>query len=292
MENETKLPFTLCLLQMKVTDDKERNINRVSEMIELAMKTHKPQIIVLPEYFSTYTSLKNLERDVEDEENSPTLAFLKEQAKKNDIYIIGGTIPTYLQGHREKVYNTCFCVNRKGDLVSTFKKIHLFDVDIPGKITFFESNKISPGNELGIFQTEYAKIGIGICYDIRFPEYSLLLKKEHKVDMLIFPANFNTVTGPLHWELLGRSRALDNNVYLAMCSNSRNTETPNEYQAWGHSMIIDPYGKVVSTTSIDEDVVCAQVDLNLNKEISQNIPVWKQKRWDLYSLQYNINSNI
>jgi omega-amidase len=289
MENQNKSPFTICLLQTKVSDDKENNIKTVSERIQYAMNNYKPKIVVLPEYFTTFTSLKNLDRDVEEEESSPTLAFLKEQALLHDIYIIGGTIPTYPKGQRDKVNNTCFCVNRKGELVSTFKKIHLFDVDIPGKITFFESEKISPGKEVGIFETEYAKIGIGICYDIRFPEYSLLLKKEHKVDMLIFPSNFNTVTGPLHWQLLGRSRALDNNVYLAMCSTSRNEETPNEYQAWGHSMVVDPYGMVQADTQHYEDVVCANIDLNKIKEISQSIPVWKQKKWDMYTLEYNNN---
>lgn len=271
---------------MKVSDNKEKNIQRCKDMIESAKKLYNPQILVLPEYFNTYPSLKFLDRDVEEENNSSTLQFLREQASKNDLYIIGGTIPTYQEGHRDKVYNTCFCINRKGELVTTFKKIHLFDVDIPGKITFCESKKITPGSQIGIFETEYAKIGLGICYDIRFPEYSLLLRKEHNVDMLIFPAAFNTITGPLHWELLARSRALDNNVFTVLCSPSRNYDIPDEYQAYGHSIIVDPFGQVMTSTGYEENIIMAKIDLNKNKEIGDNIPVWKQKKWEIYTLEY------
>ncbi len=286
MDSQNNKLLSISLLQMKVTENKEQNIKRADEMITSAKTLYNPQIVVLPEFFNTPVSLKYLERDIEEEESSPTLAFLKEQAVKHDIYIVGGTIPTYPQGQKENVYNTCFCINRKGELVTTYKKIHLFDVDIPGKITFFESKRIKPGKEIGVFETEYGKIGIGICYDIRFPENSLLLKKEHKVDMLIFPAAFNTMTGPLHWELLGRSRALDNNVFLAMCSPSRNYENPSDYQAWGHSMLVDPYGQLMTSTGYEEDIVFARLDLNKCQEIGQAIPVWKQKRWDLYNLEY------
>jgi omega-amidase len=163
--------------------------------------------------------------------------------------------------------------------------MHLFDVNIPGKIVAFESKKITKGDNFGIFDIGFIKIGIGICHDIRFAEYYLLLRKEHNVDMLIFPSAFNTVTGPLFWELLARSRAIDNQVYVAMCSQSRNYENPNDYQTWGHSMIVDPYGQIVTSTGYEEDIIIANIDLNKVKEFRQNIPIWDQKRWDLFSLE-------
>lgn len=286
MEIKEFKKFSIALLQQKVIEDKEDNIKRAADMIESAVKLYNPQIIVLPEYFNTPISLKEIEKVAEDEDNSPTLEFLKNQAQKYNVYIVGGTIPTFCKEDKSKYYNTCFCISNKGKLSTKFKKLHLFDVDIPGKITFFESKKITQGNHIGIFETEYAKIGIGICYDIRFPEYSLLLKKDHNIDMLIFPAAFNHITGPLHWEILGRTRALDNNVFLALCSPSRNYENPNDYQAWGHSIVVDPYGQIINSTGYEEDIVHARINLEKIEEIKEAIPVWKQKRKDLYDLKF------
>lgn len=278
--------FTIGMIQIKVLNDKSSNLKRAEEMISNTMRLYNPQIIILPEYFQTPTNLKGLENYVEDGDNSETLNFLKEQAIKYNIDIIGGTIPAYF-GDKTKIYNTCFCVNNKGVLKCTFKKLHLFDINIPGQITFTESKKITRGDSFGIFETEYAKIGIGICYDIRFPEYALLLRKEHNIDMLVYPAAFNTVTGPIYWEILARSRAIDNQVYVALCSPSRNYDNPDDYQAYGHSILVDPSGAVVTTTGIEEAIVYSKIDLSRNDQIRNSLPTWKQRRWDMYNLSSN-----
>ena len=113
----------------------------------------------------------------------------------------------------------------------------------------------------------------------------MLLKKEFHVDLLVCPAAFSMTTGQLHWDLLARSRAYDANVYLAMCSQARNYQEPSSYQAWGHSMVVDPFGQVVNSTGYDEDVLVVQVDLGKNEEIREQIPVWKQKKYgEIYEL--------
>ena len=181
MENKKEI-FSIVLLQLKVTNDKVKNLSRAEEMISTAIKLYNPNILVLPEYFQTPANLKDLDKFVEDGENSETLGLLKQQALKYSIYIVGGTIPVYFSD-KSKVYNTCYCINKKGEVKTSFKKLHLFDVNIPGKICYTESKKITRGDSFGVFETEFAKIGIGICYDMRFPEYALCLRKEHDIDM-------------------------------------------------------------------------------------------------------------
>jgi len=117
----------------------------------------------------------------------------------------------------------------------------LFDIDVPGKITFKESDTLSPGDNLTIIDSPWGKIGVGICYDIRFPELAMLMR-EKGVGLMVYPGAFNTTTGPLHWELLQRARAVDNQVFVATASPARNPDS--SYQAWGHSSLISPWGEV------------------------------------------------
>lgn len=291
MENKTQAAETnqlleIVLIQLKVTNDKATNLKRAEEMIDSAVKLYSPKIVVLPEYFNTPASLKNLENFVEDGDNfeSDSIKLLTSTAKKHSVYIVGGSMPVYFKSDKSKVYNTCYCVDKSGQIKTIFSKLHMFDIDIPGKISFKESKKITPGNTYGVFETEYGNIGVGICYDIRFPEYALTMKKEHNIKMLFYPAAFNSVTGPMHWDIYGKCRAVDNQVFLGLCSPSRNYENPEDYQAYGHSTVVDPFGQVVTTTGYEEDIVFAKLNLGLLEDIKAAIPVWSQRRWDLYGL--------
>jgi omega-amidase len=281
MENKEKRIFNIALIQNTVIDDKQVNNKRAQELIDVAVNVHKADIVVLPEYFNCPFGLPGkLKEYAEEFESSETIEFLKEIAKRYNIYLIGGSFPLK---NGDKIYNANFNFDRIGELKSSFKKLHLFDVNIPGKMVFKESDNVSPGNDFGVFDTEYGRIGIGICYDIRFPEYALLLRKEYNIDMLIYPAAFNTTTGPLHWELLGRSRAMDNHVYVALCSPAR-SECDLGYPVHGYSMIVDPFGQIVTQTGYQEAIVVSKIDLAKNDQIRQQIPVWSQKRYDLYDL--------
>jgi omega-amidase len=128
---------------------------------------------------------------------------------------------------------------------------------------------------------EYGKFGLGICYDLRFPEYAQLLATTHGCEFLCYPGAFNTTTGPAHWELLLRGRAVDNQLYVAAVSPARDPDST--YQAWGHSTVVDPWGSVVSTTEHEEAIVYADIDLSRVHEVRQQIPVRIQRRHDIYS---------
>jgi omega-amidase len=183
-------------------------------------------------------------------------------------------------GADAKLYNTCTVWDPTGALIAKHRKMHLFDIDIPGRITFKESDSLTAGDSLSSFTTPWGKIGLGICYDLRFPQLSNILRFRDNCDMLIFPGAFNTTTGPAHWELLLRSRAVDNQLFVLACSPARNPDA--SYQAYGHSSVVDPWGEVVATTSHEEDIVTATIDSEQVKEVRTRIPVSQQRREDVY----------
>lgn len=280
----SKSKFKIALCQMKVIDDKLANLKNAEKFITNSISKANPDLIILPEFFNCPMGLSFVKKYAEEEKNSQSLSLISSLAKKHQKYIVAGSLPIK-DPLNEKFFNASYTFNKNGEIVARHNKVHLFDIDIPGKMTFKESNLLSEGNNFTFFETEFCNIGIGICYDIRFPEYCQYLKKEKKIDLMIYPAAFNTVTGPLHWELLARSRALDNNVHLAICSPARNTENPDVYQSYGFSSVYDPFAKCLGTTGYEEDIVICEIDLEKNRQIEEQIPTWKQKRKDLYEIK-------
>ncbi|GFP91374.1 omega-amidase chloroplastic [Phtheirospermum japonicum] len=199
----TKFKIGLC--QLKVTADKERNINHARSAIEEAAEKGA-KLVVLPEIWNSPYSNDSFPVYAEDIEAgfdvSPSTAMLSEIARLLDITIIGGSIP---ERNGDKLYNTCCVFGPDGNMKAKHRKIHLFDIDIPGKITFKESNTLTAGEVPTIVDTEVGRIGIGICYDIRFQELAMIYAARG-AQLICYPGAFNMTTGPLHWELLQRAR--------------------------------------------------------------------------------------
>lgn len=194
-------------------------------------------------------------------------------------YLVGGSIPEYGEDTK-KWYNTALVFSPTGELIATHRKTHLFDIDIPGKITFRESEVLSPGNKVTIVDLpEYGKIGLGICYDVRFPELATIAARKGAF-MMVYPGAFNTTTGPLHWSLLARARAVDNQIYVAMCSPARDMSAT--YHAWGHSLAVDPMAEVLSETDENESIVYAELSGEKIVESRKGIPITTQRRFDVY----------
>jgi len=268
--------FRFAACQVLVGSDKEQNLLSAQSSIAEAAK-NGAQVIALPECFNCPYATSSFPVYAEPVPDGPSGKMLSEAAAKHRIYLIGGSIPE--RSDDGKVYNTSLVFNPNGLLIAKHRKIHLFDIDVPGKITFKESDTLSPGSSPTIFETEFGKIGLAICYDIRFPELALLYAKRG-AKFLCYPGAFNMTTGPAHWELLQRGRAVDNQVFVATISPARNPEST--YQAWGHSTVVNPWGEVIATTSHEPGIVYADIDLTKVDEMRQNIPVYQQKRTDLY----------
>ena len=204
---------------------------------------------------------------------------MSELAKETKTYLLGGSIPEYVPENK-KYYNTSLLFSPEGSLLTTHRKVHLFDIDIPGKITFRESDVLSPGNKVTLVDIPpYGKIGIAICYDIRFPELATIAARKGCF-LLLYPGAFNLTTGPLHWSLQARARAMDNQLYVALCSPARDMEAT--YHAYGHSMAVDPNAQVLVEAEEGEETVYADLTETAIEETRKGIPLVTQRRFDVY----------
>ncbi|XP_074335487.1 omega-amidase, chloroplastic-like isoform X5 [Apium graveolens] len=233
-------------------------------------------------------------------EASPSTAMLSEVARTLNITIVGGSIP---ERSGDKLYNTCCVFDTDGKLKARHRKrnplhdrsqtsnygiflmyntlIHLFDIDIPGEITFQESKTLTAGETPTIVDTEVGRIGIGICHDIRFQELAILYAARG-AHLICYPGAFNMTTGQLLWELCQRARAADNQLYVATCSPAR--DVASVYVAWGHSTLVGPFGEILATTEHDEAVIVSEIDYSQVELIRTNLPLQNQRRGDLYQL--------
>ncbi|KAE9389739.1 carbon-nitrogen hydrolase [Gymnopus androsaceus JB14] len=277
-------PFKLALIQLgNIGADKSANLKHAHEMVMKAASA-KPDLIVLPECFNSPYGHVHFPVYAEKVGFTPGEPYDVERTESESVkmlsstWLIGGSIPER-DPKSDNVYNTCTVYNPQGELVAHHRKVHLFDIDIPGKIKFKESETLTGGSTLNFFDTEFARIGLGICYDIRFPELAMISARQG-CHVLIYPGAFNMTTGPMHWELLQRARANDNQVFFSMCSPARDLTAG--YHAWGHSLVADPLGKVLCEAKEDEEILYTDIDPNVFHEARTGIPVTTQRRFDVY----------
>lgn len=217
--------------------------------------------------------------------DSPSVAMLRETAAELGLVVVGGSIPE--AGGDGAVYNTAVVVGADGGVVALHRKVHLFDVDCSatGGIVFTESDTLSAGSALTSFEVApRLTAGLGVCYDMRFPDMALALARSRGAQLLLYPGAFNMTTGPAHWELLARARALDTQCYVAVCSPARVEGAPG-YTPWGHSMVVDPWGEVVAAAGAGEELVFADVSVERVEQVRAMIPISKQRRPDVYDVK-------
>lgn len=277
----------IALCQMNVVDNKEENIKKAIGMIKDSKK-QGADLAVLPEMFNCpYENEKFIEYG-EELEKSQTLKKIAETAKEENIHILAGSIPeielsSLEDGKEEKsIYNTSVLFDNHGKILGKHRKMHLFDIDVKGKIYFKESDTLSAGSDFTVIETELAKIGIGICYDIRFVELSRIMTL-NGAKILIFPGAFNLTTGPAHWEILFKSRALDNQVYAIGVAPALDKSA--NYNSFGHSIAVNPWGEVIEELGFDEDLKIVEIDLDEIERIREEIPILKNRRTDLYEIK-------
>jgi len=261
---------------MGVTADKALNISKAKAMIAAAAAANC-QVAILPEMFNCPYQTELFSQYAESYPQGETLKMLAKTAAESKIVVVGGSVPEH--DEYNNVYNTSFIFDKNGSLLGRHRKMHLFDVEIKGGTVFKESSTLSAGQEMTVVQTTGLKLGVAICYDIRFPELSRLMTLAG-AGLLIFPAAFGWTTGPAHWELLMRSRAVDNQVFVVGAAPA--TTPGAQYQAYGHSIIVDPWGNVLAMAGSEETMLTVELDMNKMETVRAELPLLKQRRPDVY----------
>ncbi|KAH3903006.1 probable Probable hydrolase NIT3 [Saccharomycodes ludwigii] len=293
--NVLKNKVSVSLIQLAgSTPDKLHNLKHAHDLIAKCMEKYpKTQVIVLPEcYNSPYAvdKFREYSEVVEIKESSPSVYQMSNWAKYFKIVLVGGSIPE-LDPKSNKVYNTCIVFDANGKILNKHRKAHLFDIDIPNGITFQESATLSGGTQITIVDTELPKrdstvgqkefkFGVGICYDMRFPELAMISSRKG-CSCMIYPSAFNTVTGPLHWHLLARSRSIDNEIYTILCSPARSSDK-SVYQAYGHSLVCSPMGEILCEAKEGEEILNCELDPEAINKARVSIPINFQRRFDMY----------
>jgi predicted amidohydrolase len=217
-------------------------------------------------------------REYGEVDGGKSFKALSEAAKENNIYVVAGTMPE-LSG--DDIYNTSYVFDNNGVKIGKHRKMHLFDIDIEGGQKFKESDVLSYGKDVTVFNTNFCKIGLAICYDMRFPELSRLMVNEG-AEVIIVPGAFNMTTGPAHWELHFRSRAVDNQVYTVGVAPARDWNS--SYQSYGNSIIVSPWGDVLNKMDEKEGYIIEEIDLDYLEKIRAELPLLKHVRRDIYTI--------
>jgi len=264
----------IALCQMTVTENKEMNLNNASKMVVEA-KTKGADMIVLPEMFNCPYSSAYF-RAYAEVRGTGTYNKLSEWAAREKVVLVGGSIPELEDG---KIYNTSYIFGPDGACLGAHRKAHLFDIDIPGEIRFVESETLTPGDTHTMIDSHLGRFGVAICYDMRFPEFFRKMTLEG-AGFVVVPAAFNMTTGPVHWELTARARALDNQMFMVLCSPAR--DTSGVYVAYGHSMVTNPWGEVIGEMDEQEGILIVDVELKECSEVRSGLPLLKHRRPELY----------
>lgn len=266
--------FKMALCQTKASLYKDESMEMAAHYVNRAAD-NGAHMASLPEMWNCPYD-NSYFREYSETESGESVEFMSDLARENEIYLVGGSIPELDDG---RIYNSCFVFSPNGEIIGKHRKVHLFDIDVPGGIRFMESETLSGGNDITVVDTEFCKVGIGICYDIRFPKMFNKMADEG-AKAVILPGAFNMTTGPAHWELLIRSRALDNQLYFGACSPARDMDS--SYHSFGNSMIANPWGEICGKTDSIPSIVYGKIDLDYLEQIREQIPVSKQMKPDLY----------
>ena len=283
------MKMKIAILQTKVYAEKEKNIRQLEEILASG-RTEGADLVTLPEMFACPYETGNFPLYAEAE-GGPSWQALSALAKKYGIYLSAGSMPEAVKAKSEKaespsekdrVYNTAYVFDREGKQIGKHRKAHLFDINVEGGQCFKESDTLSPGERIGCFDTEFGKIGLCICYDFRFPETARLMALDG-AKVILVPAAFNMTTGPAHWELMFRQRAVESQCYVIGTAPARNPDS--SYISWGHSIAVDPWGTILTQMDEKEGIRIIEIDLDYADKVRRELPLLAHRRTDLYELR-------
>lgn len=264
------------LIQMNTQDDKSENLRVARQLIEAAVKQDRPDIVSLPETWTSMTSDFDVQyRNSETIPDGEACRMMAELARKHGIYVHGGSIAERSDG---KCFNTSLVFNPSGEIVGRYRKIHLFDVDVPGGLSYRESATMKAGSDVVTCDVAGTTVGLSVCYDMRFPElFRALRDKGAKV--IFLPAAFTMMTGKDHWETLIKARAIETQSWV-VATGQVFAHDGGRKLCYGRSIVVDPWGTVVATAPDKVCFVTAEIDPAYSDEIRAKMPVMQHHRLD------------
>jgi predicted amidohydrolase len=267
-------------VQMCSTGDLAANLTKCRQLVGEAA-AGGARLVVLPECFSFLGRGDGDKRAIAEtlDGGGPVMTALRELATAHGVWLVGGGTPEVVPGDAVRSYNTAVVVDPRGELVARYRKIHLFDVDIPGGATLRESDATAAGGELVTVTIDGAPVGLSICYDVRFPELYRALVKDRGAEVLLVPSAFTAHTGAAHWNLLTRTRAVENQCWLVAAAQWGKHNDKRE--SYGHALVVDPWGTVVGERPSGDGVVIATLDgdtvarRRAQMPVSRHAVLWK-----------------
>ena len=264
--------------QMMVPKEKEIAIESVRRACECAAR-EKADILTLPEMFCCPYKAENFPLYAESD-GGMIWSACAELSKAYEIYISAGSIPE--RGADGRIYNTAYVFGRDGRMIAKHRKMHLFDVDVEGGQSFHESDTLSAGNSVTVFNTEFGPIGLCVCYDFRFPELGRLMSLRG-ARLVLVPAAFNMTTGPAHWNIMFQSQAMFNQYFAIGTAPAQ--DLSSEYHSWGHSIVVAPWGNIIKQMGLDSGYQMCEIDLAEVAHVRLQLPLLKHRRRDIYKLE-------
>ena len=265
----------ICQLQLPVSAGKLENVRALEPWMERAAEAGA-DLVALPEMFCCPYETPNFPKYAEPAGGEVWTACA-DLARRYGVYLSAGSMPEL--GEDGKVYNTAFVFDRQGRQIVRHRKMHLFDIAVDGGQHFKESDTLTAGKDVTVFDTEFGKIGLCICFDFRFPELARRMVLEG-ARLILVPAAFNMTTGPAHWELMFRSRAVDNQCFVAGTSCARDMQA--NYVAWGHTLLVSPWGDVIEEMGEEEGVIVNTIDLSYADKVRRELPLLSARREEVY----------
>jgi deaminated glutathione amidase len=270
-QQSTQSFFRVAAVQMASGPNVKANLEEATRLIDLAAATGA-RIIALPEYFAIM-GMKETDKVAiaEKEGEGPIQQWLSDTASRHRVWLIGGSVPL-VSKVPGKVRNSCLVFNKEGTLVARYDKIHLFSFKL-GAEDFAEERTIEPGNEVKVVDSPYGKIGLSICYDLRFPE---LYRAMGDVNIIVVPSAFTHTTGKAHWEALIRARAIENLAYVI--APAQGGYHVNGRETHGDSMIVDPWGAILDRLPRGSGVVVAGINPHYQQTVRKSLPALTHRR--------------
>ncbi|MGU7840660.1 carbon-nitrogen hydrolase family protein [Burkholderia sp. AW33-5] len=263
-------PFRVAALQMVSTPDVARNLAEAGRLIAEAAGDGA-QLVLLPEYFC-FMGHRDTDKLAlaEPYRDGPIQRFLSGAAHRHGVWVIGGTLPLKAP-EPDRVLNTTLVFDPSGHEAARYDKIHLFNFE-KGDESFDEARTIRAGDTVVAFDAPFGRVGLSVCYDLRFPE---LYRRMGDCALIVVPSAFTYTTGRAHWEMLLRARAVENQCYVLAAAQGGKHE--NGRRTWGHSMLIDPWGEIVAVRDEGASVVTGALDPQRIADVRQSLPAWRHR---------------